>query len=110
MCPPGDCSQEEYDRLRKEVINKCKPSPPVCTGNTLFVSCAELDRRRQAWNDCFNARYNLDKKCFRGGDAGHKHQRKMAAYHRDMCEYKYDWWNCGGSSYPNSPGGGMEIA
>ncbi|GAB6188223.1 RHS repeat-associated core domain-containing protein [Thermopirellula anaerolimosa] len=111
MCPPGDCSEAEYHRLRQEVVDKCKsPPPPVCTGNTLFVSCAELDRRREAWNDCFNARYNLDTKCFRGGDEGHQYQRKWAAYHRDMCEYKYHWWNCAGSSYPNWPGGGMEIA
>jgi hypothetical protein len=108
--PPGDCSQADYDRLRQEVINKCKASLLVCTGYTPFVSCDELDRRRQAWDECFNARYDLDMKCFRGGNSGHEFQRKMAAFHRDMCEYKYDWWNCGGSSYPKWPAGGMEIA
>ncbi|MBN1910021.1 MAG: hypothetical protein JW818_09800 [Pirellulales bacterium] len=98
--PPGDCTWGEYNRLRDRVMVRCAKyggTPlPVCTGNTLLWSCDELSRAAKLHEGCAKARKDLDTKCFRGGNAGHRHQRAMEWYHAETCWYKYDWWNCGG--------------
>ena len=95
--PPGDCSQQEYEQLRQQVIQHCKTPPPsACTGNTLLWSCDDFQNAAWHWGRCAKARQDLDVKCFRGGNAGHIYQRQMAFYYENMCWYKYHWWRCGG--------------
>lgn len=85
--PPGDCNPMEYDKLNgnvakgKEAVAKaggaCDPDD----------SAAVLAAKGEAWQQQADARAERDSKCFRGGDAGHKHQQAVARDHARRCEY-----------------------
>ena len=72
LIPPGDCTQTQYDPLKSNVDNYC--STKVSTTCAGITNCFDLRLRRIAQQQCLEARLNINKQCFRGGDKGHRTQ------------------------------------
>ncbi|QUP53104.1 RHS repeat protein [Ralstonia syzygii] len=68
--PPGDCDPVTHNKLRDDVDDKCKNSGSQrCLGTDSNATLrVKLDMNRA----CALARTLLMKKCYRGGDDGHK--------------------------------------
>ena len=68
--PPGDCDPVTHNKLRDDVDDKCKNNGTQrCLGTDARETLlAKLDVNRA----CALARTLLMKKCYRGGDEGHK--------------------------------------
>lgn len=68
MSAPGNCSPDEQRRLQDEVNRACK-QPRSCRG---YVDPIQAIIRRDANRECAVARDKINKKCFAGGDVGHR--------------------------------------
>lgn len=88
--PPGDCTQEVYDVLNKEVAE----SKSACGAlKRTFGSgrCEPNDsptirsQKAAAWERQALARNHRDGKCFRGGDDGHQKQAAECWNHVSKC-------------------------
>lgn len=66
--PPGDCDQNGYEKLKKNVDSTCKPEPSRCSpGDAQADILRKLDIRTR----CADARRKIMDTCFRGGDLAH---------------------------------------
>jgi RHS repeat-associated protein len=68
MPPPGDCSPWEKDRLQNEVNMACK-RPRACNPS---MDQMELILRANNNRQCANARDQINRLCYRGGDVNHR--------------------------------------
>ncbi|QQR68901.1 MAG: hypothetical protein IPI58_08740 [Alphaproteobacteria bacterium] len=71
MKPPGDCEPGYQKHLQEQVDTICKPQPRICRPGE---SCSSMRQKIQQFSDCGDARQQVMRECFRGGDKGH--QRK----------------------------------
>ncbi|WP_231502209.1 RHS repeat-associated core domain-containing protein [Paracidovorax avenae] len=65
----GNCSPDEHDALKQEQTQACEKAKGLtCSEPEISFSKAEKLQK------CIDARINIAKKCFAGGDAGHNKQ------------------------------------
>ncbi|WP_428607630.1 hypothetical protein [Sedimenticola sp.] len=83
MQPPGRCSKARYGKLRREVIRHCKGKKSKCTKQQ---DCDELNENQTRNTNCANARRQLNRACFRGGDAGHRTAAAKARVAANKCK------------------------
>lgn len=102
MRRPGDCSPEQYEKLRAAIYRHCKGNDPPkkCSGFLArnFRGCDFFEDMANRWDDCLSARRRLDQACFKGGNTTHQDEEAKAAINRDWCWYYYrrhgcqSWW------------------
>lgn len=77
---PGDCSQSRHRYLQNIVDNLCKPNPGNCRPGE---ECSVMGDKLAKHTACADARNNINRECFRGGDRGHQieytNRRQQAA-------------------------------
>jgi RHS repeat-associated protein len=78
----GDCEPERHQNLQAMVDHACG-QPRSCRAG---MSKAELLTRAETNRRCGMARDRLNKKCFRGGDTGHRNQANDAWRNVAKCE------------------------
>ena len=66
--PPGDCDQNGYEKLKKNVDSTCKPEPSRCSPGD---AQADILRKLDIRSRCADARRKIMDTCFRGGDLAH---------------------------------------
>jgi Novel toxin 16 len=81
----GDCTDAEHADLQAKVDYYCHNALSCTVG----LSCDELLDRGGQFLACNRARKNINKTCFRGGDAGHKQAANDAKTAADKCA---DFW------------------
>jgi len=85
--PPGDCNPMQYERLNGNVA-KGKAAVAAAGGACdPDDSPSVLKAKGDAWQQQADARAERDNTCFRGGDAGHRHQQAVASDHAKRCQY-----------------------
>jgi hypothetical protein len=84
MSPPGDCSKTEWKALDVAASKACR----VKRNCDSVTDCAELIQRIALFNACINARLELMKKCFRGGDSEHNRIVDKERAGKATCEAK----------------------
>ena len=84
--PPGDCTQEEYEPLKKEVSDSKKEVAAAGGKCRDGDSPQVLEAKRKAWLKQASARAHRDEKCFRGGDPGHQEAQASAWEHVGRCQ------------------------
>jgi len=67
--PPGNCSQKERDRLQDAVKFYCSWG-----GCHFWTSCEDTLKNIRMVRECIKWRDEINKRCYNGGDAGHKQQ------------------------------------
>jgi hypothetical protein len=85
--PPGDCTHGEHRQLQNEVNEWCKNKPRSCKKSQTIE---ELEERIENNSRCIAARNRINKKCFRGGDAGHKEALEIAINSIKICQRARD--------------------
>ncbi len=66
--PPGDCTAELHRAMQDRVNAACKGEPMACSPSQ---SCDQLRLNWYKMQECAHARYDINQRCFRGGDARH---------------------------------------
>jgi len=66
---PGDCSRSRHRYLQNVVDNLCKPKPKRCQPGE---KCADMGTKLAKHSACADARKNINRECFRGGNRGHQ--------------------------------------
>jgi hypothetical protein len=87
MLPPGDCNPMQYAKLL-EAVDTAKDKVAALGGACEVDDSPETLRAKgQAWQEQADARSDREKKCFRGGNAGHKKAIASANEHVRRCQY-----------------------
>lgn len=89
--PPGDCTAELHRAMQDRVNAACKSAPMSCKGNQ---SCDELRVNWYRLQDCARARFDINQRCFRGGDAGHLKALEDIINGKNICESLLAQKNC----------------
>ena len=66
--PPGDCGEGEQRRMQEDVDSSCKQERACRPGMTQI----EIIINREKNRECATSRDRINKKCFAGGDQGHR--------------------------------------
>jgi len=85
--PPGDCNAMQYERLNGNVAKGKEAVAAAGGACDPDDSPSVLQAKGEAWQQQADARAERDSKCFRGGDAGHRHQQAVARDHAQRCQY-----------------------
>jgi hypothetical protein len=92
--PPGRCTQQRYDELKKAKETACGG------GNRCFIwdSCQTIAGKIAGWGACANARWRLMSECFGGGDPRHWKPEiwDEIANGQAWCHSLWSLKNCGG--------------
>ncbi len=86
LTPPGNCTAAQHRKLQNDVNRYCKTAPASCNRE---MSCADIDRNWRRAERCANARQRINKKCYAGGDAGHKTAEAMYRRAASLCRKIY---------------------
>jgi type VI secretion system secreted protein VgrG len=78
----GDCTEEEHRRLQDEVNERCKDVKRACEKG---MRCEETKSKMRRNEKCAQARERINKKCFKGGDAGHRRAAQEARRAQENC-------------------------
>jgi len=77
---PGNCSRSRHRYLQNVVDNLCKPNPGNCKPGE---KCSSMTDKLAKHSACADARRNINRECFNGGDRGHQieytNRRQQAA-------------------------------
>jgi hypothetical protein len=83
LAPPGDCRDDQYSRLDREVTNACRNvQPRKCLP---LDSRPALEAKARVFQACIDAREAIMRACFRGGDDGHREQVKTLTSGLQKC-------------------------
>jgi hypothetical protein len=88
--PPGDCTHGEHRQLQNEVNEWCKNSKNKPRRCKKSQTIEELEERIENNSRCIAARNRINKKCFRGGHAGHKEALEIAINSIKICQRARD--------------------
>jgi hypothetical protein len=72
MKAPGDCEDDEYQKLKSAVDTECGAKDKAEACDEEKDSCVVLADKATKFQRCAAAREERENKCFRGGDDGHK--------------------------------------
>ncbi len=85
--PPGDCNPMQYERLTGNVSKAKKKVREAGGGCKEGDSKETLKKKGEAWQEQADAREEREKKCFRGGDSGHKEAIRTSKLNAKRCRY-----------------------
>jgi RHS repeat-associated protein len=102
----SDCDEATLRAFDKRIKSACNDvatgtTYPGCSNiNSLFWSCDDMEKLKDKWKACANARRERENKCFRGGDRTHQEAIANADYQVSYCYYLLRYWECPGYYFP----------
>jgi Novel toxin 16 len=91
LAPPGDCTKELHRAMQDRVDAVCKGEPMRCL---MTQTCDQLRLNWYRMQDCARARFDINQRCFRGGDQGHIDQLQAIINGKEKCERFLAAKNC----------------
>ena len=98
----GSCSPSEHDLLQNQAEAACKGQKFRCTGET---SCDNLLINRAQANACAKAQEVVNRRCFSGGNSGHRTKALLARIAAKKCNSFFQK-KCAKKALSGSSGGG----
>jgi len=80
--PYGSCTPSEHTFLQAIVNAKCDGPPRRCTGSQ---ECLQLFDNLERNHACYEARREINNRCFNGGDLGHRIEQEEALNAANVC-------------------------